>query len=150
MPVAFTLNRTSEMSLVDQVDWNVREAIRTFKLMPGERLPRPLDLATRLGCGNDAVKKAYAKLAKAGVIVAANGKGHFVPLPAGTEIPREHDAAIRSARTNLRDAVERCATAGLDHAEIRRLVELELARRPHGTADRVTTAPTRRRRRAAA
>jgi GntR family transcriptional regulator len=63
--------------LVDQV----RLAVATGRLSPGEPLPSVRSLAERLLVNPNTIAKAYAELSRDGVIESLPGKGAFIAPP---------------------------------------------------------------------
>src|SRR3954452_4069854 len=61
-----------------QLERRVRLAIADGTLQPGDRLPSVRQLAGRLGLAPNTVGRAYAELAREGVIVARAGGGSEV------------------------------------------------------------------------
>lgn len=64
-----------------QVVQTIRAAVRSGRLMPGQRLPAVRDLAVRLGVTPGVVARAYQVAAQEGVIVSHVGRGSFVSPP---------------------------------------------------------------------
>jgi DNA-binding transcriptional regulator YhcF (GntR family) len=102
----------------------VKHAIETGALRPGEQLPGIRPLAEELVMNPNTVAKAYRELEHEGVIELRQGAGAFV-----AERPRVHKRAdaLRTAQPLVAGLVERLRERGLTDEEIRRLVEAELA-----------------------
>jgi GntR family transcriptional regulator len=64
-----------------QVVDQIRLAIATGKLVPGEQLPSVRTLAERLLVNPNTIAKAYAELAREKVIETRQGKGVFIAPP---------------------------------------------------------------------
>ena len=118
-----------------QLERRVRLAIADGTLQPGDRLPSVRQLALRLRLAPNTVGRAYADLAREGVIVAKAG--------GGSEIA-PHDSLDRTAlslsrqerlRTLARQAAVRGLALGFESAEIIGAVGAELAARGHPVAD---------------
>lgn len=62
------------------VDW-VRHAVKAGKAKPGDMLPSMNELASKKGISRETVKKAYAILAKNGIIIPKQGKGFYIAEP---------------------------------------------------------------------
>jgi GntR family transcriptional regulator len=102
----------------------VKHAIETGALRPGERLPGIRPLAEELVINANTVAKAYRELEHEGVIELKHGAGAFVSSNA-----TRHKAAgkVRAAEPLVASTVEKLRTRGLSDEEIRRLFEAELA-----------------------
>jgi GntR family transcriptional regulator len=103
----------------------VKHAIETGALRPGEQLPGIRPLAEELVINPNTVAKAYRELEHEGVIELRHGAGAFVS--AGAPV-RTAAAALRGAQTLVAGLVARLRARSLTEPEIRRLFEAELAR----------------------
>jgi GntR family transcriptional regulator len=106
----------------------VKHAVETGALRPGDQLPGMRPLAEELVINPNTVAKAYRELEREGVIELRHGAGAFVAANAG---PRKSDK-MRAAQAVVAAAVERLRARGVTDEEIRRLVEAELAGRRTG------------------
>lgn len=82
-----TRRRQTTSMLFEQV----REAIASGRLVPGERLPTSRDLAADLGVARSTVTTVYSRLVAEGVLDARVGDGTFVA---------DHSAGMRPGRTD--------------------------------------------------
>jgi GntR family transcriptional regulator len=105
--------------LVDQV----RHAIETGAVRPGEQLPGTRKVAEDLVMNPNTVAKAYQELEHLGVIEMRKGLGAFVARDGA----RGGDL-VQKARPALRAAIDRMADLGLGEEQMRRLFESEVAR----------------------
>jgi GntR family transcriptional regulator len=108
------------LQLVEQV----KHAIETGALRPGEQLPPIRPLAEELVINVNTVAKAYRELEHEGVIELRHGAGAFVT--AGAKGRKETDK-FRAAETLVAGTVDKLRGRGLSDEEIRRLFEAELA-----------------------
>lgn len=109
------------LQLVEQV----KHAIETGALRPGDQLPGLRPLAEELVINVNTVAKAYRELEREGVIELRHGAGAFV---AETMRARKGVAdKFRAAQSLVAETVERLRERGLSDNEIRRLFEAELA-----------------------
>src|SRR2546423_14533880 len=117
-------NPSSGVPIYLQLMEQVKHAIETGALRPGEQLPGIRPLAEELVINPNTVAKAYRELEHEGVIDLRHGAGAFV-----TEQPRARKLAdiLRAAQPIVAGAVEKLRTRGLSDEEIRRLFEAELA-----------------------
>jgi len=102
----------------------VKHAIETGALRPGEQLPGIRPLAEELVINPNTVAKAYRELEHEGVIELRHGAGAFVSAQAR---PKKAADALRSAQPIVAGAIEKLRGRGLTDEEIRRLFEAELA-----------------------
>jgi len=102
----------------------VKHAIETGALRPGEQLPGIRPLAEELVINPNTVAKAYRELEHEGVIELRHGAGAFVSA-AGRA--KKGTDTLRAAQTIVAAAVERLHARGVTDEEIRRLFEAELA-----------------------
>src|SRR5436190_24220018 len=102
----------------------VRHAIETGALRPGEQLPGIRPLAEELVVNPNTVAKAYRELEHEGAVELRQGAGAFV----SDKAPAKKDAdKLRAAQTTVAAAIEMLRARGVTDEEIRRLVEAELA-----------------------
>jgi GntR family transcriptional regulator len=102
----------------------VKHAVETGALRPGDQLPGIRPLAEELVINPNTVAKAYRELEHEGVIELRHGAGAFVTAHAGG---RKAADKVRAAQPVVAAAVERLRARGLTDEEIRRLFEAELA-----------------------
>ncbi len=120
----FRTNPSSGVPIYLQLMEQVKHAIETGALRPGEQLPGIRPLAEELVINPNTVAKAYRELEHEGVIELRHGAGAFV---SARERPKKATDALRAAQTIVAAAVERLHGRGLTDEEIRRLFEAELA-----------------------
>ena len=102
----------------------VKHAIETGALRPGDQLPGIRPLAEELVINANTVAKAYRELEHEGVIELKHGAGAFVSASArGQKVADK----LRGAQPLIASAVEKLRAKGLSDEEIRRLFEAELA-----------------------
>ena len=109
------------LQLVEQV----KHAIETGALRPGDQLPSIRPLAEELVINANTVAKAYRELEREGVVELKQGAGAFV---AATARARQGDAEkFRGAQPLVAETVAELRKRGLSDDEIRRLFEAEVA-----------------------
>lgn len=121
----FRPNPSSGVPIYLQLMEQVKHAIETGALRPGEQLPGIRPLAEELVINPNTVAKAYRELEHEGVIELRHGAGAFV---AAGPPPRRTDS-LRAGQALVASTVERLRARGLADDEIRRLFEAELAGR---------------------
>lgn len=108
------------LQLVEQV----KHAVETGALRPGDQLPSIRPLAEELVINVNTVAKAYRELEREGVVELRQGAGAFV---AETSRARPGDASkFRGTQPLVAKTVEQLRARGLSDDEIRRLFEAEL------------------------
>ena len=116
------VNSHSGTPIYLQLMEQIKHAIETCALQPGEQLPTMRKLAVELVINPNTVIRAYRELEREGIVEIRQGSGAFVsPSAAGRA------KISRKAQFVMQSAVDRLATAGLTEDEIRRLMENELA-----------------------
>lgn len=104
----------------------VKHAIATGALRPGEQLPGIRKVAEELVINPNTAAKAYRELEHEGVIELRQGAGAFV----SDNAPSKKDAEkFRAAQAAVATAVEKLRARGVADEDIRRLFEAELGRR---------------------
>jgi GntR family transcriptional regulator len=108
------------LQLMDQV----KHAIETGALRPGDQLPGIRPLAEQLVINPNTVAKVYRELEHEGVIELRHGAGAFVARNPRTKKATEK---VRAGQAIVASAVEQLRARGVTDEEIRRLFEAELA-----------------------
>jgi GntR family transcriptional regulator len=122
--VLFRPNPALGVPIYLQLMEQVKHAIETGALRPGEQLPGIRPLAEELVINPNTVAKAYRELEHEGVIELRHGAGAFVSADARGK--RAADA-LRAGQSIVAGAIEKLRDRGLSEEEIRRLFEAELA-----------------------
>jgi GntR family transcriptional regulator len=117
-------NPSSGVPIYLQLMEQVKHAIETGALRPGEQLPGIRPLAEELVINPNTVAKAYRELEHEGVIELRHGAGAFV---SGNARTKKLTDKFRAGKTIVAAAVERLRARGVTDEEIRRLFEAELA-----------------------
>lgn len=120
----FRTNPSLGVPIYLQLMEQVKHAIETGALRPGEQLPGIRPLAEELVMNPNTVAKAYRELEHEGVIELRHGAGAFVSAQPRTKKVAE---AVREAQPVIASTVKRLRARGLSDEEIRRLFEAELA-----------------------
>lgn len=117
-------NPSSGLPIYLQLMEQIRHAIATGALRPGEQLPGIRPLAEELVINPNTVAKAYRELEHEGVVELRQGAGAFVTNNA----PSKKDTQkLRAAQTEVATTVKRLRAGGVADEDIRRLFEAELA-----------------------
>jgi GntR family transcriptional regulator len=116
-------NPSSGVPIYLQLMGQVKHAIETGALRPGEQLPPTRKVAEDLVMNPNTVAKAYRELEHEGVVEMRKGLGAFV-----AENGAADDDIVHKAQPVLRDAVGRMTRIGLREEQMRRLFESEMIR----------------------
>jgi len=121
----FRTNPSLGVPIYLQLMEQVKHAIETGALRPGEQLPGIRPLAEELVINPNTVAKAYRELEHEGVLELRHGAGAFVAgnASAGGKATQK----LRAAGAVVVAAIERLRARGVSDEEIRRLVEAALA-----------------------
>jgi GntR family transcriptional regulator len=124
--VLFRINPHSGVPLYLQLIEQVRHAIESGALRPGDQLPGIRKVAEDMVMNPNTVAKAYREMEHAGLIVLRHGAGAFI----ADHHPAVQARAVQKSRTVVHRAVAALREMGLDEGAIRRLVESELSDTP--------------------
>jgi len=117
-------NPSSGVPIYLQLMEQVKHAIETGAVRPGEQLPGIRPLAEELVINPNTVAKAYRELEHEGVIELRQGAGAFV----SDKAPTKKDAdRLRAAHAIVASAIEKLRARGITDDEMRRLFEAELS-----------------------
>ena len=119
----FRPNPSSGVPIYLQLMEQVKHAIETGALRPGEQLPGIRPVAEELVINPNTVAKAYRELEHEGVIELRHGAGAFVAEQAQG---RKGTDRVRAAQPLVAELVQRLRARNLSDEEIRRLIEAEL------------------------
>lgn len=117
------LDRTSQISIADQIAHSISKAILKNELPSGHKLPAERDLAVSLGISRGTVKRAYAKLVDADAIEIIKGSGSYV---LGREKNLEENQK-REAIEIISAMLTRLNSMGFSVQEIISLLDLHLS-----------------------
>jgi GntR family transcriptional regulator len=120
-------NPASGVPIYLQLKEQIRHAVETGALRPGEGLPPMRLLAEQLVVNANTIARVYRELEQEGLLELRHGVGGFVAEhgAAATRLV-ERTARVVAARELTREFVTTLRDRGLDGDEIRRLVEAEL------------------------
>jgi GntR family transcriptional regulator len=115
------LNQSSGVPVYLQLMEQIKHAIETGALRPGDQLSTIRKLAEELVINPNTVVRAYRELEHEGVIEIRHGSGAFV-----SDVAAKRAGLMRKAQGVVQTTIERLAAMGLTEPEIRRLIESEL------------------------
>lgn len=114
-----------------QLERQIRIAVAAGTLQPGTRLPSVRSVAASQGVSPNTVGRAYAELAREGVIRGRSGGGSVVTPRETIDQPRLAQLREERLRTLARQVVVRSLALGLEPADILAAVEHELVAQGH-------------------
>lgn len=117
----FRLSASSGVPLYLQLMEQVKHAVDTGALRPGEQLPSIRALAQELVINPNTIVRAYRELEHEGIVELRHGSGVFISTSVSGR-----GKLMRQAQTVVQSAVERLRSLGVTEQEIRRLFENEL------------------------
>ena len=106
----FELDLKSRKSIYEQVIDNLKEAIMTGALAPGEKLPSVRELSKVITVNPNTVQKAYRELERQGYIYTTSGVGTFVSDAGEIKVDPK---ALAQAKAHLEDAFKQLLYMGL-------------------------------------
>ena len=115
-----TIDDNSDRQIYDQIVSQIREAVATSQLKPGDRLPAIRRLADQLGIAPGTVARAYAELETGQVIITDGPKGTYVAEPPLPTPPSVRPIAMRDL---FRPVVVAAFHLGASAEELRRALE---------------------------
>jgi GntR family transcriptional regulator len=118
-------NPTSGVPIYLQVMEQIKHAIETGALRPGEQLPGIRALAETLVMNPNTVAKVYRELEHEGVLELRHGMGAFVTAKGPS---KARTGKVQAAQAQVKQLIEKLQKQGLSEEEIRRLFEAELIR----------------------
>jgi len=118
--LSVSLSEASGVPFYRQIVDQIAELVRSAQLPAGYRLPSVRELTAQLLVSVITVRRAYADLEQAGLIVRRQGQGTFVAKSVAAA-SRRH--ARSEARKVLRAAVVRASQLGMGSAAQRKLLE---------------------------
>lgn len=115
------LSNATEKPIYEQITEQIKQAIITGKLRPGDGLPSIRNLAKELKISVMTTKRAYSDLERDGFIVTFAGKGSFV-AERNQDFLREE--LLRQIEEHLNKAVQIAKLAGIQGQELTDLLKL--------------------------
>lgn len=115
------ISNSSGQPIYEQICRQIKGAVATGRLKPGEALPSIRALARDLRISVITTKRAYEELEREGFLENVPGKGCFV-APQNRELLRE--AQLRRVEDILAQAVEEARKGGFSLEELQELLNL--------------------------
>lgn len=115
------LTNATDQPIYEQITQQIKQAIITGKLKPGDALPSIRNLAKELKISVMTTKRAYQDLERDGFIETFAGKGSYV-AERNQDFLREE--LLRQVEEHFQKAVQIAKTAGLSGDELMELLSL--------------------------
>lgn len=115
------IRNASELSIYEQIRLQIRAAILSGELAPGELLPSIRQLARELRISVITTKRAYDELEQEGFIEQVQGKGSYVRAQNPQLIREEH---LRQIEEKLREAVSLARQAGIPDSTVQEILSI--------------------------
>ncbi|MDZ4781730.1 MAG: GntR family transcriptional regulator [Planctomycetia bacterium] len=111
------------LAIYEQIVRQVKFAVASEALRPGELVPSVRELARELAINPNTVARAYRQLQDEAVLQAVRGTGLEVAVNARSQCRNDRRDLVR---VRLRNVLHEAMTSGLEADEVRKLVEKEL------------------------
>jgi GntR family transcriptional regulator len=115
---AQAIDPTDVTPLHAQLERNIRAAIASRRLKPGDQLPTVRQLAVALRINANTVAKVYSQLERAGAVGTRRGVGTFIADL--QEVERNQDARDAALRGIALRALAEASARGFSAADLRR------------------------------
>ncbi len=113
----------SDLTICDQIVRQIKFAVATGALPPGEMAPSVRELARELAINLNTVSKAYQLLQAEGVLESVRGVGVAV---AATAVKQCRAERMRLVQERLRETLWEARQSGLGAEEIQKLIAAEM------------------------
>jgi GntR family transcriptional regulator len=123
--VFFRINPASGVPIYVQLMEQIKHAIESRALTPGDQLPGIRTLAQQAVVSPNTVVKAYTELDREGVIELRHGAGAFI---AESDRHNARSREVRMANNLVEDLISKLRKLEFTDDEIRRFVEAKLSR----------------------
>ncbi len=120
--LAFALDARSSVPAYVQLQQQVKHAMRTGALRPGDQLPSAREVVEALGINPNTVLKAYREMERDELIEVRQGQGTFVAADLMTVSPGE----LAKLRRDLGRWIAAAAALGLEPDDMLELVTAEV------------------------
>ena len=115
------ISNSSGQPIYEQICRQMKGAVASGKLKPGEPLPSIRNLARDLRISVITTKRAYEELEKEGMVYSVPGKGFYVDNPDRDFLEEKR---VRGVEEELAQAVKKCKEAGISKEEVKEMVEI--------------------------
>ena len=120
----FTIDPDNGLAIYDQIMRQVKFAVASGALQPGQRVPSLQELSVTLALNPNTVARAYRELQAEGVLEMVRGIGLEISPKAVKRCEQDRDSLIRD---RLRSVLIEARQGQLGDAELREMFDEELA-----------------------
>lgn len=121
----FKINPSDEVPVYHQIVLQVKEALVSGQLKPGDKMPTHRDLAAELVIAPMTVKKAYDVLDREGLLMMQAGKGTFIT----DAVAELSEAEVRKRfGEKIKQLIREAALLGLSREKLYKLLDEEYDR----------------------
>lgn len=137
-PIArISVDLTTHTPAYLQIISQIKQAIASGELKPGDQLPTVRQLAADLQINFNTVARAYRMLDEKGIISTQHGRGTFIlDAPTGKELERFRKQQLVVLGEHYIEEAERL---GFEPSEVRTLIEGKIAKWERKQAERKNT-----------
>jgi len=121
--VWFKINPASGIPIYLQIGQQIKTAVASGALQPGDQLPSVRELALELTINPNTAAKAYQELEREGIITTIRGKGTFI---ANQETPLNSKANLELLNHNIDRLIIDALNMRLDLQELKELIDKRL------------------------
>src|SRR5882724_3188785 len=121
----FHIETTNGLAIYDQIVRQMKFAVASEALQAGDLVPSVRELSRTLAVNPNTVARAYRELQAEGILAPVRGTGLEITAQAAKRCAQERISLIRE---RLRSVLLEARRSQLEPAEIRTLVDEELAR----------------------
>ena len=115
------ISNSSGQPIYEQICRQIKGAVASGKLRPGEPLPSIRNLARDLRISVITTKRAYEELERDGFICTVAGKGSFV---AQQDVELARESSLREIEEHLTAALELAGQIGLSTEELQGILQV--------------------------
>ncbi len=119
----FKINPASGIPIYLQIGQQIKTAVASGALQPGDQLPSVRELALELTINPNTAAKAYQELEREGIITTIRGKGTFI---ANQETPLNSKANLELLNHNIDRLIIDALNMRLDLQELKELIDKRL------------------------
>ena len=120
----FTIDPDNGLAIYDQILRQVKFAVASGALQPGQRVPSLQELATTLALNPNTVARAYRDLQSEGILISIRGTGLAVAIGA---VEKCRGDRLEMIRERLRHILREAVQNGITSKEVQELVRSEWA-----------------------
>ena len=116
------INKTSRVSIYEQIIFQIKLAIAKKELKPGDVLPSIRVMAKRLSVSTLSVQRAYKELQNEKVIESSGGKGNYISQSVNEALIQE--ILIQGIEEEVKQLIDIAKKNGLGMEDIQGLIQL--------------------------